>query len=62
MGMIEEARVNLGEGGSEALLRANAQASIAVAESLHDVTALLSALLEKLDQVDSAVTALVNKD
>jgi len=49
-------------GDSDALLAANAQASIAVAESLHDVTELLNALLEKLDQVDSAVMLLVNKD
>lgn len=54
MGMIEEARVSLAkgrDGDSDALLAASAQANIAVAESLHDVTELLNALLEKLDRL-----------
>lgn len=62
MGMIEEARINLVAGDTQALLTANVQATIAVAESLHDVTELLNGLLEKLDQVDSGVTLIANRD
>ena len=65
MGMIEEARVNLAEGisgDSDALLAANAQASIAMAESLYDVQDLLTQLIAKVDQVDSGVMRIANKD
>lgn len=63
--MIEEARISLArgkQGDSDALLAASAQASIAVAESLDAVQELLTQLIEKVDQVDSAVMLLVNKD
>jgi hypothetical protein len=52
MGMIEEARVNLAKGkrgDSNALLIANVQASIAIAESLDGVHELLAALLDGKD-------------
>ena len=65
MGMIEEARVSLAKGksgDSDALLAANAQASIAIAESLHDVQDLLMQLIGKVDQVDSGVMLIANKD
>lgn len=63
--MIEEARVNLaagkGDHDNHALLLANVQASIAIAESLASVHELLQTLGEKVDQVDAGIMLIANQ-
>lgn len=64
MGMIEQARANLGKGKEDnddrAIQIAGVQASIAIAESLDEVQVLLGELISKADQIDSAVMLVAN--
>ena len=64
MGMLENARANLGAGkesnDDRLIAVAGVQASIAIAESLDEVHTLLGVLIDKADQIDSAVMLIVN--